>query len=1807
MLRIHSNEGHGRFDKRIDGEELLVPICRLRHPKFPLDHTEFVFGFSQDEDEEVVKKAKKDYSKIKKYLLRISSGENYQNGLKWRQFTAFTFKQFLYEAGMFEDSDFNDPDKLAKARERYLTALRCDVKSSGILILRRATKDIFTNNYNKNLIKLHQANMDIQFICDEYAVVEYICNYITKNEQGLSATIKSINDEAISEGEETLKTIKKIGSALDKGRECSIQEAIYRSLGLKMTYFNDVVRFVNTNHPERREGLLKSNVQELEDDDNVFHNSIHDYYENRPHYSEFDDANWDAMCLADFVSDYNIVKKQKNAIMLLDEKSFIIKRRRKAVLRYFLKYQNEEEYYRALCILFLPFRREIKDIHSKDVKLLYLENEILIEENRNKYEKHKVIMELVENAEVLRENMGEESDEESEYIEEETTKEIDIKDFEKSVKNQAKKMIENYYAGKEESMTENEHRVMVNQLNIQQRRIYNDFAERIKFHSEGDRFYLYIGGEAGTGKSFLLKCMIEAAKSFGKHSGQELDKPVCLTLAPTGVAAFLVNGVTIESGLALQPSQRNYVQNPSSRNSNLRFLYEDLLCICLDEVSMVGSDMLAKMNYRLQEIMGNSLFMGGISVICCGDFGQLPPIGQKMIWETSHLDGRIDISDNHWNNFSIFYLTEKMRSQDNEFSLICDKVRDGITDEQVIKYLEGRVKKCENEDCNEQYASGKLSIIVTSNEERNRINSEKLEKLLPGKKRYFVHASDKSLNNPNAPSVSDKLPLTRTGQLPKVEVFKEDCPVMITSNHPKAQYKNNGICNGARGRIDSIQTSLSDPDVAEVIWVKFNNPKVGQLLRLDSQDLLEKHKPNDPLAVPITRQKKQFFVKGNTEYMRNQFPLTLAYAVTSHKSQGQTLEEVIVDFSGPGRINDGSFYTAISRVKKGSSLYLKDFKISYIKANPEVAKKMKAMQLLKPYNFMKIHLDERVFLADSEEIKLAYLNIDNLFTAMALEMINNDDNLLNLDYLVISDTRAQTETSNEVLDKQIPNWSIVKRFDSSDKLKHMGMIVLRSKRSLIECNAQFRDKQYTQKNFTQMQVVYGKFKEFDLNVAFVYVRETPSYQEVRMLQKDLELSQLVMGDLNIDSNRSPDDEKLKLLCTTRSRLLTELTTHRFNQLDHVLLDTTKFDKYYSTSYINFSSDHKVITVRIAKPQSEYDPAFLQKVNFNRDIETKVEVKGRNSKSSNLHSCQTLKQGNVASNLSHSSLEEMDEGLPEVVIKEEKNKVSVSTSNMDLSCLFSPNWLNDEVINFYLDILRKHDDTVFMYSSLFHSAFMDYGFQRVGMWYRRKYDLMSYKSFLIPVHHADHWYLIFYNKSDLIAYDPYNYPNSTETERNQQLLKNFQFLQRTLMNLKENYLKPLFDQNNQRFEEPSIQIKLPPSIPAQNNSYDCGVFLLTFAKYIVLRRAFDFSESDMNDIRDIIRKEIESKKIMTNLPRKRRIAAVSKLSAKKRKIQCETTMQRTFINFDGETCWLNSNLQLLLTVLDFEENVRPNGSKLWNQLVSMHQDVTSLPLDPQFIKETIIETEGKRISRDNVLPHLRCFALGPNIKEEKTAVKRRRRIGQQDAKDFYYCLDENSGSWLDVFNLFKIKTITKTVCSSCNYESIQQAEFNSENTSISLTCPFSNVDFKAYVEEQMNQYEVVQGWKDQVGCGKISSGKVIKRIYNISERKYIVIIIHRLMRFGNSIEINNTEIRIQENVPICLVDQNGLSASFKLLGVVHHTGNVDGNNQTFGHYRADVYNKKSGNWFRTSDAQTPIKLPPNGITKDGYIYLLKKID
>ena len=68
VIKILPGEGHGRLDGAKEEEMLLVPVCRFRHPRNPIDKTEFIFSFPDGFDEDEYRKAKADYLKIRKYL-----------------------------------------------------------------------------------------------------------------------------------------------------------------------------------------------------------------------------------------------------------------------------------------------------------------------------------------------------------------------------------------------------------------------------------------------------------------------------------------------------------------------------------------------------------------------------------------------------------------------------------------------------------------------------------------------------------------------------------------------------------------------------------------------------------------------------------------------------------------------------------------------------------------------------------------------------------------------------------------------------------------------------------------------------------------------------------------------------------------------------------------------------------------------------------------------------------------------------------------------------------------------------------------------------------------------------------------------------------------------------------------------------------------------------------------------------------------------------------------------------------------------------------------------------------------------------------------------------------------------------------------------------------------------------------------------------------------------------------------------------------------------------------------------------------
>ena len=270
-----------------------------------------------------------------------------------------------------------------------------------------------------------------------------------------------------------------------------------------------------------------------------------------------------------------------------------------------------------------------------------------------------------------------------------------------------------------------------------------------------------------------------------------------------------------------------------------------------------------------------------------GDLWQLPPIYDSIITDNNCLDGRPDFAPSHWkDNFKIYYLTQKMRSkEDSEFSSICDMVGRAKITREDEKFLRSRIQKTEIEDDNENFKTGKISIVVTTNLKKDLVNSQKLNHLLPNEKEFVCNCVDRVLNLPNAPKMSEKdqKDLNKTGNLPKKLILKVGAPVVVTSNHSKAKYREDGIVNGARGYVQAIQVSKENPDNVEIIWVVFNNEKMGRQYRFEHNHLRQDFNPGHPLATPILPERKKFTLKGgNIQYQRTNFALSLAYAITAH-------------------------------------------------------------------------------------------------------------------------------------------------------------------------------------------------------------------------------------------------------------------------------------------------------------------------------------------------------------------------------------------------------------------------------------------------------------------------------------------------------------------------------------------------------------------------------------------------------------------------------------------------------------------------------------------------------------------------------------------------------------------------------------------------------------------------------------------------------------------------------------------------------------------------------------------------------------
>ena len=308
------------------------------------------------------------------------------------------------------------------------------------------------------------------------------------------------------------------------------------------------------------------------------------------------------------------------------------------------------------------------------------------------------------------------------------------------------------------------------------------------------------------------------------------------------------------------------------------------------------------------------------------------------------------------------------------------------------------------------------------------------------------------------------------------------------------------------------------------------------------------------------------------------------------------------------------------------------------------------MRKFRPYPLYKIYLEDKVFVNDNLELKIGYLNINDLTAEFHAEYLNLDKNLLNLDLLALADTRLGNEISQQNLANKLDNFKILKRFDVSDGIKHMGILLLLSKNTNVnalipeDLIESFEESKMMQKGTNEgkkMSFVQGNvlwIREHFIKICFVYFREKPTQKDLLLGSKHWKGCDVIMGDLNLKQNIPADEKLLKFVCGDNYTLaLNEMTTV-YGQPDHILVSKTIKMKYFTTSYHNFISDHKSFVIRIGLKQNTYDTSFVQKINFDSE---KHKKKLKASKELPTNQTETKNRNQPEKKESYANMEKVD--------------------------------------------------------------------------------------------------------------------------------------------------------------------------------------------------------------------------------------------------------------------------------------------------------------------------------------------------------------------------------------------------------------------------------------------------------------------------------------------------------------------------------------------------------------------------------------
>ncbi len=372
-------------------------------------------------------------------------------------------------------------------------------------------------------------------------------------------------------------------------------------------------------------------------------------------------------------------------------------------------------------------------------------------------------------------------------------------------------------------------------------------------------YNVFLTGPAGSGKTHLLNKYINFLKENYVDVG---------ITASTGIAATHMGGTTIHSwtGMGIKDYLNKIDLEELKSRKYLRDRFERTQVLVIDEVSMLHHFRLDLIDEICRHMKNNDAPFGGMQVILCGDFFQLPPIARageplaQFAYEAEVWKGA---------NFKICYLEEQHRQTDSAFLKVLNEIRGNRLSDEGMKHLKGRQNK-------KTFQGIEPTRLHTHNIDVDLINQRELEKLHGQGREFMMDGKGRK------PLVEA---LKKSCLAPEVLKLKVGAKVMFVKNNFEESY-----VNGTLGKVVAFD---SEGPVVQI--TNGRNIHVKPVNWMIEED-------------------------GKAKAIITQFPLRLAWAITVHKSQGMSLDAIEVDLSKS--FEKGMGYVALSRVRSLEGLIL---------------------------------------------------------------------------------------------------------------------------------------------------------------------------------------------------------------------------------------------------------------------------------------------------------------------------------------------------------------------------------------------------------------------------------------------------------------------------------------------------------------------------------------------------------------------------------------------------------------------------------------------------------------------------------------------------------------------------------------------------------------------------------------------------------------------------------------------------------------------------------------------------------------------